>query len=151
AGLVSADIVISQSVVGIPSGTFPTASATPTRTATPVPPTATQTATNTAVPPTATRTATNTAVPPTATRTNTPLPSTATRTATRTATQVPCAPTPPGVSSSGFGESVDLTLTVPLGGSVSIGSGPLPTASGNAGAPYNQSNTTISASVSTLT
>jgi hypothetical protein len=87
AGLVSADIVIAQSVVGIPSGTFPTASATPTRTATStavvVPPTATRT--NTPVPPTATRTATNTAVPATVTRTNSPAPPTTTRTATNTA------------------------------------------------------------------
>ena len=83
-------------------GAAPTATRTPTRTATSVPPTATRTPTRTAtrtatsVPPTATRTPTRTAtrtatsVPPTATRTptktTTPKPPTATPTRTRTPT-----------------------------------------------------------------
>jgi hypothetical protein len=173
-GSLSGDIIIAQSKADTQCAGAPTATATATRTNTPVPPTATRTATNTAVPPTATRTATNTPVvvpptatrtntpvpatatrtntpiPPTATRTNTPQPPTATRTSTRTPVQIPCMPTQANVGSSGFGESVNLTLTVPVVGSVAIGSGPMPTASGNAGAPYNQTNTAVSASVSAL-
>ncbi|MFQ5580919.1 MAG: hypothetical protein ACE5FZ_09925, partial [Nitrospiria bacterium] len=67
------------------------ATATPTATNTPVPPTATPTATNTPVPPTATPTATNTSVPPTAT--NTPIPPTATPTATNTPVPPTATPT----------------------------------------------------------
>jgi hypothetical protein len=81
-------------------GSCTCATATPTATNTPVPPTATMTHTNTPVPPTSTNTpvpptATNTPVPPTAT--NTPVPPTATVTNTPvppTATNTPVPPTP---------------------------------------------------------
>lgn len=65
------------------------ATATPTTTGTPLPPTVTATGTNTPVVPT--NTATNTPVPPTvtATRTNTPISPTSTATATPTRTQTP--------------------------------------------------------------
>jgi hypothetical protein len=69
-----------------PTNTPVPATATVTRTNTPIAPTATRT--NTPVPPTATATRTNTSVAPTATRTNTPIPP--------TATSVPATATPSG-------------------------------------------------------
>ena len=71
----------------------PTATFTPTATATTVPPTATATATATTVPPSVTPTATSTGVPPTATltatATTTSIPPTATLTPSATSTGVP--------------------------------------------------------------
>ena len=49
--------------------------------------------------------------------------------------------------SAAFGEAVSLTLTPLTGPSVGITSGPLPTVSGNAPPPYNNTDTVLSASV----
>ena len=82
----SSDATPTRTATSVP----PTATRTPSNTTTPVPPTATPTRTATSVPPTATRTPSNTttAVPPTATptRTATSVPPTATRTPSNTTT-----------------------------------------------------------------
>lgn len=53
-------------------------------------------------------------------------------------------------SSSAYGESVNLVLTVPLVGNVAVTSGPLPVSAGIAPGPYADSDTALSASVSAL-
>jgi PKD domain/Right handed beta helix region len=88
-------VVLPVASAGTPTPTPPppTATRTPTRTPTTVPPTPTRTPTD--VPPTATGTPTRTptTVPPTPTRTPTGVPPTATGTPTRTPTPVPPTPT----------------------------------------------------------
>src|SRR3954465_7146846 len=51
-------------------------------------------------------------------------------------------------SSSAFGESVILTAVPLLGGGARVASGPLPEASGSAGAPYSRNGSALSATVS---
>lgn len=53
-------------------------------------------------------------------------------------------------SSSSYGESVNVILTVPLVGNVVLNSGPQPISSGSAPSPYNVSNDAVSASIAAL-
>jgi hypothetical protein len=55
-----------------------------------------------------------------------------------------------GGSSSSYGESVSLSITPILGVSGSITSGPIPTASGTAPAPYSDTNSLLSATIADL-